>query len=108
MQPKIWQQNSQATFESGEAEGVSLTRDGTVTLSPGLQVVADTEAAFVWSLVEGPQGDLYVGTGNQGRIYRVKVGADAELIFDSPDVAIFSLAVGSDGALYAGSSPDGV
>ena len=32
----------------------------------------------------------------------------AELLFDSPEVHIFSLAIGIDGALYAGTSPDGL
>ena len=107
--PKIWHENSQKAFEHGEPEGVSLTRDGTVTLSPTWSLVADTGEDFVWSLVSDTKGTLYIGTGDKGRIYVLKPGsAKAELLFDSPEVAIYSLTIGADGAVYAGTSPGGL
>ena len=107
--PKIWHENSQRAFEQGESEGVSLTREGTVTLSPGWELVADTGDDFVWALVSDAKGTLYIGTGNEGGIYVLKPGSEkAELLFDSPEVFIFSLAIGSDGAVYAGTSPNGL
>ena len=57
----------------------------------------------------GADKTLYIGTGNEGRVYALKPGGEqAELLFDSPEVHIFSLAVGSDGAVYAGTSPGGL
>ena len=80
VQPKIWREDSQTAFEKGKVDGVSLTREGTVTLSSELNRVTETEEAFVWSLAEGPKGELYFGTGNQGRVYRVKRGGAPELL----------------------------
>ena len=107
--PKIWHENSQKAFEQGEPKDVSLTRDGTVMLSPSWGLAADTGEDFVWALALDAKGALYIGTGNEGRIYILKPGSEkAELLFDLPEIAVFSLAIGSDGAVYAGTSPGGL
>ena len=107
--PKIWREDSQTAFLKGEPDGVSLTREGTVTLAPAYKRVADTGEDFVWALSVDEDKTLYIGTGTEGRIYMLKPDSDrAELLFDSPEVHIFSLAIGADGALYAGTSPGGL
>ncbi|MBT3605725.1 MAG: hypothetical protein HN521_21890, partial [Candidatus Latescibacteria bacterium] len=108
--PNIWKENSQIAFEKGEVVGLSLTRDGTVTLGPKWNLVADTAEDFVWSLVSDSKGTLYIGTGVEGRVYALKAGSKIpELIFDAEEeTKVFALAVGSDGALYAGTSPHGL
>ena len=107
--PKIWREDSQTAFLKGEPDGVSLTREGTVTLAPSYKRVADTGEDFVWALSVDKNKTLYIGTGKEGRIYMLKPDSDrAELLFDSPEVHIFSLAIGADGAVYAGTSPGGL
>ncbi len=107
--PKIWREDSQAAFQKGEPDGVSLTRDGAVVLAPTYKLATDTGEDFVWALAVDVDETLYIGTGNEGRVYALKPGSDrAELVLDSPEVHIFSLAIGSDGAVYAGTSPGGL
>ena len=106
VKPTLWREDTQEAFAKGEAEGVSLTRDGAVTLAPALEEMADTGEQFVWSLARDNKGRVYAGTGNDGKIYRLE-GDRLELLFDSPAVAVYSLAVGADGSLYAGCSPEG-
>ena len=107
--PKIWREDSQAAFQRGEPNGVSLTHEGEVTLAPAHKRVADTGEDFTWALAVGAGNTLYIGTGNEGRVYALKPGeAQAELVFDSAEVHVFSLAVGPDGAVYAGTSPGGL
>ena len=108
VEPIVWRDQSHKAFYSGEADGVSITRDGTVLLAPEVEVVADTGEDFVWALAEARDGRLYIATGNRGRIFASNGSEAPTLLFDSPEVAIFSLAVGTDGTLYAGSSPDGI
>jgi hypothetical protein len=45
--------------------------------------------------------------GHRGRIYRVEPNGQSSLIWTAPQPEIFALALGPDGALYAGSSPGG-
>lgn len=108
--PKIWKENSQTAFEKGEVEGISLTREGTVTLGPKWDLVADTGEHFIWSLASDRNGTVYIGTGIEGRVYALKSGSSTPtLIFDAEEeTKIFSLVTGPDGALYAGTSPNGL
>ncbi len=108
--PRIWKENSQIAFEKGEVDGLSLTKEGTVTLAPKWDLMADTGAHFVWSLASDSKGNIYLGTGVEGRVYALKEGSKTpSLIFDAEEeTKIFALTVGPDGALYAGTSPHGL
>ena len=68
---------------------------------------ADTGEEFVWAIASDGKNQIHVGTGSEGRVYRLSQGSP-ELLFDSPERAIFALTVASDGTVYAGSSPGGL
>ena len=107
--PSLWQQHSFEDFTAGKPTGVSVTSLGTVELAPELKELAQVEAERVWSLVAGPKGSVYVGTGDGGRIFTIDADGDTSLLFDSPEVAVHALTVNSaDGVLYAGTAPDGI
>ena len=100
-------QSSQQDFDTGEPENVSITSDGTIMLSPCVEKIAGTDELYVWSLTSDDKGNLYAGTGNEGRIYKIK-GGEAILLYDSTELEIQSLAVDKKGNLYAGTSPEGI
>ncbi|HID10772.1 MAG TPA: hypothetical protein EYP17_05675, partial [Candidatus Latescibacteria bacterium] len=77
-------------------------------LAPVLEEVADLEALYVWALVQDRKGNLYAGTGNEGKIFKIDSKGNVSLLFDSPEVGIHSLALDRKGNLLAGSSPDGI
>ena len=90
--PIVWKQDTQDAFSKGDAVSVSITRDGQFRLAPTLKEWADTGEEFVWSIAKDKQNRIYAGTGSEGRVYRVTDGS-SELVFDSPERAIFSLVV---------------
>lgn len=104
----FWRDDTYEAFSQGKVEGVSISEDGELTLSPRLKVVADLGELYVWSMARDSEGNIYAGTGNEGKVFRISPKGKVELIFDSPEVGIQSLAVDGDGTVYAGSSPDGV
>jgi len=108
VQPALWQQRAYGEFAAGKANEVELRADGALQLSPALEEVARLEAERIWSLLSAPDGTLYAGTGDSGRIFKIDPKGKAELLFDSPEVAIHSLALAKDGTLYAGTAPDGL
>ncbi|MCC7265169.1 MAG: hypothetical protein IT369_21900 [Candidatus Latescibacteria bacterium] len=108
VQPVNWQQRTFEEFAQGKGTGVELRAEGAVQLAPALDTLPKLEAERVWSLAAGPDGTLYAGTGDLGRIYALPPKGEPVLLFDSPELAIHSLAVGPDGALYAGTAPDGL
>jgi hypothetical protein len=105
--PVVWQINSRAELLGGDASGVSVTDTGALMLAPKFTQVFDTEQAFVWSSAVDPAGNVYLGTGHDGRVFRVGADGRGRLLYDSAELDVTALAVGRDGALYAGTSPDG-
>jgi len=102
-----WELNTYADFVRGRFEGVSLSRDGQLTLAPKVQTIFSSDQAVIWSVVEGKDGALYVATGHRGRLYKIERSGKSSLLWTAEQPEIFALAVDGKGALYAGTSPDG-
>jgi len=106
-EPVVWEISSRTELLKGEARGVSVTDAGALMLAPRFANVFNTDQAYVWSSAGDTAGNVYLGTGHDGRIYRVAPDGRGTLFFDSTELDITALAVGRDGALFAGTSPDG-
>ncbi len=106
-QPVIWEINGRTELLKGDARGVSITDTGVLMLAPNLTEVFNTEQAYIWSSAIDIQGNVYLGTGHDGRIYRVTADGRGSLLYDAAELDITAIAVSRDGALYAGTSPDG-
>jgi hypothetical protein len=105
--PVVWETDSRAQLLSGESRGVSVTDTGALMLAPRFTQVFDTEQAYVWSSAADTSGNVYLGTGHDGRIFRVGTDGRGALLYDAAELDVTALVVGRDGALYAGTSPDG-
>ncbi|HEV2827557.1 MAG TPA: hypothetical protein VGW76_08110 [Pyrinomonadaceae bacterium] len=106
-QPVIWETTGRADLLKGDARGISISDTGVLMLSPRLSEIFNTEQAFVWSSAVDAQGNVYLGTGHDGKIFRVSADGRGSLFYDATELDVTALAVGRDGALYAGTSPDG-
>jgi len=106
-QPVIWEMNSRTELLKGDARGVSVSDTGALSLAPNIAEVFNTEQAYVWSSAIDGQGNVYLGTGHDGKIFRVTADGRGSLLYDAAELDVTSLAVARDGALYAGTSPDG-
>ena len=104
--PQTWRLEGARAFLDGEIAGLSLDSDGRLRLGAAPRAVFDPEAPNAWCVAPGPGGVLYVGTGNDGRVYRVE-GGKGSLLFDADELEVHAVAVGPDGRVYAGTSPDG-
>jgi hypothetical protein len=103
----FWDVQSSEEFLEGEAIRTTITAEGIVKLSPELRALSDTDELFVWTVDSGPDGKIYAGTGNRGKVLVVE-GDSARVIYDSIELEILSLAFDRDGNVYAGTSPDGL
>jgi sugar lactone lactonase YvrE len=65
------------------------------------------EASNVWDLVEDKAGNLYVATGDEGKLFKITADGKSSVIHTSKDSHIFSLAATPDGTIYAGTGPTG-
>ena len=106
----IWTTSTFADFQKGKFENISLSSSGELSLAPSLETRLSLEGhdLQVWALAEDSQGNIYAGTGEQGKIFKIPPDSEAVLFFDSPEVSILSLAIGEDAMIYAGTAPDGL
>ena len=106
---RIWEQQRQKDFESGKLENVSLSSKGELMLTPKLEVFfEDTKEIYIWCLADDSKGNIYAGTGNRGKIYRITPDGESSLFYDSPEVSIMVLAIDPNDNIYAGTAPDGL
>ena len=106
-EPMVWEIGSRADLLKGEARGVSVTDTGALTLAPNISQLFNTEQAYVWSTAIDSSGNVYLGTGHDGKLFRVGADGKGALLFKASELDVTALAVASDGSIYAATSPDG-
>ena len=106
-QPAVWETSGRSELLKGDARGVSITDTGVLMLAPKLNEVFNTQQTYIWSSVVDSQGNVFLGTGHDGKIYKVPSTGTGSLLYDAAELDVTALAIGRDGALYAGTSPDG-
>jgi WD40 repeat protein len=105
--PVFWRVNTRAEIEKGDAKGIAIADNGTLTLAPQFTEVYDTKQAYVWSAVADAKGNVYLGTGHEGRVFKVDSTGKGALLYKTSELDVMALAVDSAGNVYAGTSPDG-
>src|SRR5262249_52776391 len=106
-EPVVWEMSSRVELLKGEAHGVSVTDNGTLRLAPKFDQLFNSEQPYIWSSAVDAAGNIFLGTGHDGKIFRVSGDGKGSLLTKVAEIDVTALTIGSDGALYAGSSPDG-
>jgi hypothetical protein len=106
-QTQFWQTDTFDGFLAGEMQGVSLSKLGEMSLAPPARPVFSPDETVALAIAAAPGGAIYIGTGHQGKVYRVDPSHQGKLFFQAPEPEVTALAVGRDGAVYVGSSPEG-
>jgi len=94
-------------LQRGTADGISITSLGELVLSPQLSRKIDTGDPFVWCVANDSHNNIYLGTGNDGRVYRISSQGDSSLFFDAPELEVYCLAVDKRDNIVVGTSPNG-
>jgi sugar lactone lactonase YvrE len=105
--PKFFVATTQNDFLKGDVENLTIDSNGQLTLGPAIELVYETAAPFLWSMVAQPDGTIFVGTGNEGKVFRVDPQGRGSMFFDSAELEAHALALAPNGGLYVGTSPDG-
>jgi hypothetical protein len=105
--PKFFQAATQADFLKGDVENLSIDSHGRLMLGPATELVYETAAPFVWAVVGGSDGSLFIGTGNEGKVFRIDPRGKGSLFFDAAELEAHALAPAPNGGLYVATSPNG-
>jgi hypothetical protein len=105
--PTFWQVSTESEFLEGDIEDVSIDTYGRLTLGPRVTPQYESSAPFLWSLASAPDGSVFIGSGNEGHVYRVDADGNGTVFFDADELEVHAIAPAPDGGLYVATSPDG-
>src|SRR5687768_4666894 len=106
-QPALWETSGRVELLKGDARGVSISDTGMVMLAPRLTEVFNTQQTYVWSSAVDSQGNVFLGTGHDGKTFKIAPNGGGSLLYDAAELDVTALAIGRDGVVFAGTSPDG-
>lgn len=104
---KFWVISTQEDFLKSEIHNVTIHSEGEVSIAPKLQLVGDTQEKFVWSVASDLNGNIYVGTGDEGKIFKIARTGQMELLCDLDEPEVLCLFFRRP-YLYAGVAPPGI
>src|SRR5206468_1231100 len=105
--PQFWEIRTYDDFRKGKLTNLSLTSDDELVLAPNSDMVFNTEQTLVASAAADSKGNIYLGTGHDGKIFKVDSSGKGALLVDLTELDVLALTVDSKDVLYAGTSPDG-
>jgi hypothetical protein len=105
--PQFWENFTQEDLLKGTLTRVSLSADGKLFLAPAYEMVYDTGQPYIFSMARDKAGNLYLGTGHEGKVFKVDPQGKGSLYFQTKELDVFAMALDAAGTLYVGTSPDG-
>src|SRR4051794_16047923 len=82
----FWEITKQTDIERGDANGISISDNGVIKLAPSFAEIFNTEQPLIFSSTSDSAGNIYLGTGHDGRVYKVDKSGKGSLIFDSNEL----------------------
>ena len=104
---QFWSSATFEDFSKGELSNISLSREGALRLAPQMEEVFNSEQAVIWAVAKDEKGNVYLGTGHSGKVFRLGPNLKGTLIYTAPEPDVFALAADKQGNLFVGTSPDG-
>lgn len=105
--PVFWQVSTQAELLRGEVDALSVDDEGRLRLGPATDAVLETPEPALWSLARATDGALWMGSGTDGRLYRLGADGTGTVVLDADELDVHALAADREGGVYAGTSPGG-
>jgi hypothetical protein len=105
--PTLWETRTSEDFRKGTFSNLSLTSEDRLVLAPRFDSVFDTDQPFVWSTAVDSKGNVYLGTGHNGRVFKVDPSGKGMMLTDLPELDVFAMAIDGKDAVYAATSPNG-
>lgn len=93
-------------FKGGDLKGVAIDSSGKVRAGLSLGSSAVAEASVIWAVLPEKDGAFLLGTGNEGKLLRLKDGK-VSTVAETKALVITSLVEAWGGTVVMGTMPDG-
>jgi hypothetical protein len=93
-------------FKGGDLKGVAVDTSGKVRAGFNLGSTPIKEGAVIWSALAQSDGSLLLGTGNEGKLLKVKDGK-VSILAETKAMVVTSIAEAWGGTIVVGTMPDG-
>ncbi|MCI0514787.1 hypothetical protein L0128_16345 [candidate division KSB1 bacterium] len=94
-------------FKNGNCHQLTLSNPGFLSLASRTLSFFDSTEPFVWAWGQDSKGNTYLGTGNDGKVFKITPQKTSTVFFDAAELEIFALALDRLDNLYAATSPEG-
>src|SRR5437588_12944020 len=68
---KVWHHHTPAHYDKAQCKQAVISSEGALRLGRQLKPLVGIDAAHVWDVVEDREGNLFVATGDQGKVFQV-------------------------------------
>lgn len=90
-------------------KNVSVNYKGYVSLAPDIDTIFQSTELFLWDGVMDKDRNLFVSSGNEGKVFKVTPTKQVFTIFNSKEGAeIYALTRDKGGNIYIGETPSGI
>ena len=89
---KVWHHHAPSHYDKAQFKHAVVSSEGALRLSREVKPLAGLDATHVWDVVEDRDGNLYVATGDEGKLYKVTADGKASVVYTSEDSQILCLA----------------
>jgi hypothetical protein len=72
------------------------------------EIFSDGDVQYVWALTQTPDGEIYVATGPNGKVFEIKPDGTHDLLYKSGEDNITSMMSDGKDVLYLGTDPNGL
>ncbi|MGQ9618214.1 MAG: WD40/YVTN/BNR-like repeat-containing protein [Candidatus Aminicenantia bacterium] len=93
-------------FLKGKFSGTSHYEEGIVLSIMDKKIDSPAEE-FYFSAISDTKGNVYIGTGHDGKIWKITQNGKTTLLYDAPEMDVLALALDKAENLYAATSPNG-
>ena len=104
---RTWEQSKFDELTKGTAKGVAVRSTGGLELAPTFKSLYATPSTYIWAIAADDSGNVYVAAGAPARVYRITPDGKATIIFEPKELQVQALQIGTAGAIYAATAPDG-
>ena len=105
--PQFWETRTYDAFRRGELDGLSVTGEGQLVLAPSFDTAFETPDPIIFSVATDRDGNVYLGTGHDGKVYKVDGDGNGSVIADLDELDVLAVAVSEDDTVFAATSPNG-